>query len=175
MGFINVAKIMLILTVRMFNFRSLRRTTAEIQSYSFEPLNSGKILDRERDRDTTSQDSGISQMSVGPGDKMEALEERMEDLNISTNSVKTVKIFVSTNLFTSDSILHNGVFFLFFFRAGRHRYRHLHILSMVSLIKPFQGTQQIVKMVLFLKVVSHSFCSFLFEINKVVYHVLFFF
>ncbi|XP_034257106.1 CLIP-associating protein 1-A isoform X3 [Thrips palmi] len=66
--------------------RSLRRTTAEIQSYSFEPLNSGKILDRERDRDTTSQDSGISQMSVGPGDKMEALEERMEDLNLSTNS-----------------------------------------------------------------------------------------
>lgn len=66
--------------------RSLRRTTAEIQSYSFEPLNSGKILDRDRDRDTTSQDSGISQMSVGPGDKMEALEERMEDLNLSTNS-----------------------------------------------------------------------------------------
>lgn len=77
-----------ILTVTVYHFRSLRRTTAEIQSYSFEPLNSGKISDRERDRDTTSQDSGISQMSVGPGDKMEALEERMEDLNISSNSVK---------------------------------------------------------------------------------------
>lgn len=51
------------------------------------------MLDRERDRDTTSQDSGISQMSVGPGDKLEALEERIEDLNISSHSVKLIKIY----------------------------------------------------------------------------------
>lgn len=79
--------------------RSLRRTTAEIQSYSFEPLSSSKLLDRERDRDTTSQDSGISQMSVGPGDKLEALEERMEDLNISTNSGRSSSLPSPTHKF----------------------------------------------------------------------------
>lgn len=79
--------------------RSLRRTTAEIQSYSFEPLNSGKMLDRERDRDTTSQDSGISQMSVGPGDKLEALEERIEDLNISSNSGRASSLPSPTHKF----------------------------------------------------------------------------
>ncbi|KAK6619988.1 hypothetical protein RUM44_006388 [Polyplax serrata] len=57
-------------------YKSLRRTTAEIQNYSFE----SKLV--ERDRDTTSQDSGISQMSAGPGDKMEALEERIEAITI---------------------------------------------------------------------------------------------
>lgn len=38
----------------------------------------------DRDRDTTSQDSGISQMSVGNDVKNDiaALEERMEDLSI---------------------------------------------------------------------------------------------
>ncbi|KAL1513059.1 hypothetical protein ABEB36_002537 [Hypothenemus hampei] len=61
-------------------YRSLRRTTAEIQNYSFETL--GPKLDR--DRDTTSQDSGISQMSVGNDARNDvaALEEKMEDLNI---------------------------------------------------------------------------------------------
>ncbi|XP_069703536.1 CLIP-associating protein 1 isoform X4 [Periplaneta americana] len=65
-------------------YRSLRRTTAEIQNYSFEALGSGKLLDR--DRDTTSQDSGISQMSAGAGDKMDTLEERIEDRNNSGRS-----------------------------------------------------------------------------------------
>nr|CAD7262288.1 unnamed protein product [Timema shepardi] len=56
-------------------YRSLRRTTAEIQNYSFD-AGSGKIL--ERDRDTTSQDSGISQMSIGAG-----LEEQLEAMSIN--------------------------------------------------------------------------------------------
>lgn len=49
----------------------------------------------ERDRDTTSQDSGISQMSTGGNDNrpdpaVTGLEERMEELNIRQNfSVKT--------------------------------------------------------------------------------------
>ncbi|KAJ8972441.1 hypothetical protein NQ317_000032 [Molorchus minor] len=61
-------------------YRSLRKTTAEIQNYSFETL--GSKLDR--DRDTTSQDSGISQMSIGNDIKNDIgiLEERMEDLTI---------------------------------------------------------------------------------------------
>ncbi|XP_063217673.1 CLIP-associating protein 1-B isoform X2 [Bacillus rossius redtenbacheri] len=60
-------------------YRSLRRTTAEIQNYSFESgLGSGKQL--ERDRDTTSQDSGISQMSLGAG-----LEEQLEAMSLGSN------------------------------------------------------------------------------------------
>ncbi|KAJ8928598.1 hypothetical protein NQ314_018804 [Rhamnusium bicolor] len=61
-------------------YRSLRKTTAEIQNYSFETL--GSKLDR--DRDTTSQDSGISQMSIGNDIKNDIgiLEERLEDLSI---------------------------------------------------------------------------------------------
>lgn len=41
----------------------------------------------DRDRDTTSQDSGISQMSLGNDVKNDVagLEERMEELNIRTN------------------------------------------------------------------------------------------
>ncbi|KAJ8925598.1 hypothetical protein NQ315_009438 [Exocentrus adspersus] len=64
-------------------YRSLRRTTAEIQNYSFETL--GSKLDR--DRDTTSQDSGISQMSIGNDIKNDIgiLEERMEDLSIKSH------------------------------------------------------------------------------------------
>ncbi|KAG5871175.1 hypothetical protein JTB14_007902 [Gonioctena quinquepunctata] len=64
-------------------YRSLRKTTAEIQNYSFETL--GSKLDR--DRDTTSQDSGISQMSVGNdiGKEINFIEERMEELNIRPN------------------------------------------------------------------------------------------
>nr|XP_015837162.1 PREDICTED: CLIP-associating protein 1-B isoform X6 [Tribolium castaneum] len=64
-------------------YRSLRKTTAEIQNYSYETLSS-KL---DRDRDTTSQDSGISQMSVGNDVKNEIgiLEERMEELNIRAN------------------------------------------------------------------------------------------
>ncbi|CAG9813465.1 unnamed protein product [Phaedon cochleariae] len=63
-------------------YRSLRRTTAEIQNYSFET--SGSKLDR--DRDTTSQDSGISQMSIGNDvGKDVNIEERMEELNIRPN------------------------------------------------------------------------------------------
>ncbi|XP_063908195.1 CLIP-associating protein isoform X7 [Zophobas morio] len=64
-------------------YRSLRKTTAEIQNYSYETL--GSKLDR--DRDTTSQDSGISQMSIGNDIKSDIgiLEERMEDLTIRAN------------------------------------------------------------------------------------------
>ncbi|ERL88765.1 hypothetical protein D910_06147 [Dendroctonus ponderosae] len=60
-------------------YKSLRRTTAEIQNYSFETL--GPKLDG--DRDTTSQDSGISQMSAGNDmrNDIAAIEEKMEDLN----------------------------------------------------------------------------------------------
>lgn len=80
----------------------MRRTTAEIQNYSFEALGSGKLLDR--DRDTTSQDSGISQMSAGGGDKMDTLEERMEDMSITRNN--SVRSPVDTLLMEiwSDSI-----------------------------------------------------------------------
>ncbi|VEN50087.1 unnamed protein product, partial [Callosobruchus maculatus] len=61
-------------------YRSLRRTTAEIQNYSFE-------IGSKLDRDTASQDSGISQMSVGNdiGREITSLEDRMEDLAIKTN------------------------------------------------------------------------------------------
>ncbi|XP_049819238.1 CLIP-associating protein isoform X3 [Aethina tumida] len=61
-------------------YRSLRKTTAEIQNYSYETL--GSKLDR--DRDTTSQDSGISQMSLGNDVKNDVgtIEERMEELTI---------------------------------------------------------------------------------------------
>lgn len=64
-------------------YRSLRKTTTEIQNYSFETL--GSKLDR--DRDTTSQDSGISQMSVGNDvrNDLANLEERMEELHIRPN------------------------------------------------------------------------------------------
>ncbi|KAF5301656.1 hypothetical protein FQA39_LY10703 [Lamprigera yunnana] len=64
-------------------FKSLQKTTAEIQNYSYETLSS-KL---DRDRDTTSQDSGISQMSLGNDIKSDiaALEERMEELTIRPN------------------------------------------------------------------------------------------
>lgn len=64
-------------------YRSLRKTTTEIQNYSYETL--GSKLDR--DRDTTSQDSGISQMSVGNDVRNDIanLEERMEELTIRQN------------------------------------------------------------------------------------------
>lgn len=66
-------------------YKSLRRTTAEIQNYSFEGLALG-ISKLERDRDTTSQDSGISQMSAGGNenrtDGIVSLEERMEELSL---------------------------------------------------------------------------------------------
>ncbi|XP_066245678.1 CLIP-associating protein 1-A isoform X2 [Euwallacea similis] len=68
-------------------YKSLRRTTAEIQNYSFETL--GPKLDR--DRDTTSQDSGISQMSAGNDARNDitTIEERMEDLNIRQYSARS--------------------------------------------------------------------------------------
>ncbi|XP_025829154.1 CLIP-associating protein isoform X2 [Agrilus planipennis] len=58
-------------------YRSLRRTTAEIQNYNYESL--------DRTRVTTSQDSGISQMSIGCDirNDVAALEERIEELKIS--------------------------------------------------------------------------------------------
>ncbi|XP_050313911.1 CLIP-associating protein 1-A isoform X2 [Anthonomus grandis grandis] len=61
-------------------YKSLRRTTAEIQNYSFETL--GPKLDR--DRDTTSQDSGISQISAGSDMRTDIanIEEKMEDLSL---------------------------------------------------------------------------------------------
>ncbi|XP_056638130.1 CLIP-associating protein isoform X3 [Diorhabda sublineata] len=63
--------------------RRLRRTTAEIQNYSFEAISS-KL---DRDRDTTSQDSGISQMSAGNDVARDErlLEEQMEELSIRPN------------------------------------------------------------------------------------------
>ncbi|CAH1111377.1 unnamed protein product [Psylliodes chrysocephalus] len=63
--------------------RKLRKTTAEIQNYSFETL--GTKLDR--DRDTTSQDSGISQMSAGNdvAKDLNLIEEQMEELTIRPN------------------------------------------------------------------------------------------
>ncbi|CAG9837434.1 unnamed protein product [Diabrotica balteata] len=63
--------------------RRLRRTTAEIQNYSFETL--GTKLDR--DKVTTSQDSGISQMSAGNdiGKDVTLIEEQMEELSIRPN------------------------------------------------------------------------------------------
>ncbi|XP_031328724.1 CLIP-associating protein-like isoform X4 [Photinus pyralis] len=66
-------------------FKSLQKTTAEIQNYSYETL--GSKLDK--DRDTTSQDSGISQMSLGNDIKSDVitLEERMEELTIRPNYV----------------------------------------------------------------------------------------
>lgn len=79
-------------------YRSLRKTTAEIQNYSFETLGNQYFVERDfflksllflgskldRDRDTTSQDSGISQMSIGNDIKSDIgiLEERMDDLTI---------------------------------------------------------------------------------------------
>ncbi|XP_076259114.1 CLIP-associating protein isoform X28 [Rhynchophorus ferrugineus] len=66
-------------------YKSLRRTTAEIQNYSFETLGRSRIFSGpklDRDRDTTSQDSGISQMSAGNDVRNDIgiLEEKMEDL-----------------------------------------------------------------------------------------------
>ncbi|XP_037092973.1 CLIP-associating protein 1-like isoform X3 [Pollicipes pollicipes] len=43
---------------------SLRRTTAEIQNYSFDGRDGGPKPESEPERDSTSQDSGISQMSL---------------------------------------------------------------------------------------------------------------
>uniref|UniRef100_T1IXA2 TOG domain-containing protein n=1 Tax=Strigamia maritima TaxID=126957 RepID=T1IXA2_STRMM len=62
---------------------NLRRTTTEIQNYSFDTLDHGYTKERtkdrfERDRDTTSQDSGISQMSA-PDGRMDILEESPEN------------------------------------------------------------------------------------------------
>ncbi|XP_067003312.1 CLIP-associating protein 1-B [Anabrus simplex] len=81
-------------------YRSLRRTTAEIQNYSFGELNSGKLLDR--DRDTTSQDSGISQMSSGPGDKVDGLEEQFEAMSVTrTNSGRSSSLSSPTHRLNS--------------------------------------------------------------------------
>ncbi|XP_066957441.1 CLIP-associating protein 1 isoform X34 [Macrobrachium rosenbergii] len=50
-------------------YRSLKRTTAEIQNYSFDlDLNSSRRDSLEKHRESTSQDSGISQLSTGGGD-----------------------------------------------------------------------------------------------------------
>ncbi|CAH1123842.1 unnamed protein product [Ceutorhynchus assimilis] len=75
-------------------YKSLRRTTAEIQNYSFETL--GPKL--ERDRDTTSQDSGISQMSTGNDLRNEAtIEEKMEQLNLGARSGPMSLPYTSVN------------------------------------------------------------------------------
>ncbi|XP_060519972.1 CLIP-associating protein isoform X2 [Cylas formicarius] len=68
-------------------YKSLRRTTAEIQNYSFETL--GPKLDR--DRDTTSQDSGISQMSIGNDMRNDfaIIEEKMDELSIRHFNVRS--------------------------------------------------------------------------------------
>ncbi|KAK7070641.1 CLIP-associating protein 1 [Halocaridina rubra] len=50
-------------------YRSLKRTTAEIQNYSFDfDISSSRRDSLEKHRDSTSQDSGISQLSAGGGD-----------------------------------------------------------------------------------------------------------
>ncbi|XP_069987943.1 CLIP-associating protein 2 isoform X20 [Penaeus vannamei] len=49
-------------------YRSLKRTTAEIQNYSFDLDLSSRRDSLEKHRDSTSQDSGISQLSAGGGD-----------------------------------------------------------------------------------------------------------
>ncbi|KAK8736521.1 hypothetical protein OTU49_005051 [Cherax quadricarinatus] len=59
-------------------YRSLKRTTAEIQNYSFD------LESLEKHRDSTSQDSGISQLSAGGGDirNIEAVDDKhCEDTN----------------------------------------------------------------------------------------------
>lgn len=65
---------------------SLRETSAEIQNYSFDGLDDSFTKERrELDRDTTSQDSGISQMSVLDG-RMDVLEEKYESSPDDENS-----------------------------------------------------------------------------------------
>ncbi|XP_076047968.1 CLIP-associating protein isoform X10 [Oratosquilla oratoria] len=55
--------------VYRYKLMSLKRTTAEIQNYSFDlDLNSSRRDSLEKHRDSTSQDSGISQLSAGGGD-----------------------------------------------------------------------------------------------------------
>ncbi|XP_069183085.1 CLIP-associating protein 1-B isoform X33 [Procambarus clarkii] len=59
-------------------YRSLKRTTAEIQNYSFD------LESLEKHRDSTSQDSGISQLSAGGGDirNIDAMDDKhSEDTN----------------------------------------------------------------------------------------------
>lgn len=58
-------------------FRSLRKTTAEIQNYTYE---TGTEKPPDKDN-TTSKDSGISQLSG-----IEALEETMEELSLQSSS-----------------------------------------------------------------------------------------
>lgn len=66
-------------------FRSLRKTTAEIQNYTFEAG-----TDKPPDKDnTTSKDSGISQLSG-----TEALEEALEELSIQSSSSVSLLCFV---------------------------------------------------------------------------------
>lgn len=64
--------------------RSLRRTAAEIQNYSYEGI--GTKLDR--DRDTTSQDSGISQMSVGNDGRNDVRNDVDAELAMRTQALK---------------------------------------------------------------------------------------
>lgn len=81
-------------------YRSLRKTTAEIQNYSYETL--GSKLDR--DRDTTSQDSGISQMSLGGAnndimtkvDGVAILEDKMEELSLRGRGPRSLPPYGST-------------------------------------------------------------------------------
>ncbi|XP_068228567.1 CLIP-associating protein 2 isoform X21 [Palaemon carinicauda] len=65
--------------------RSLKRTTAEIQNYSFDlDLNSSRRDSLEKHRESTSQDSGISQLSTGGGDirNIDAVDDKgSEDTN----------------------------------------------------------------------------------------------
>ncbi|XP_071053520.1 CLIP-associating protein isoform X4 [Onthophagus taurus] len=64
-------------------YRSLRKTTAEIQNYTYET--SGSQLDREKD--TTSQDSGISQMSIGNDVKADVTLEEQASLSSSNSTI----------------------------------------------------------------------------------------
>lgn len=84
-------------------YKSLRKTTTEIQNYSYEL--SSKL---DRDRDTTSQDSGISQMSVGNDVRNDIanLEERMEELYIrkcSSNETQSLPYTINGISSTGDA------------------------------------------------------------------------
>jgi len=71
-------------------YKSLRKTTAEIQNYTYE---TGTEKPPDKDN-TTSKDSGISQLSG-----TEALEEAMEELSLQSNSsVSTLSSTTSTTL-----------------------------------------------------------------------------
>ncbi|XP_054279467.1 CLIP-associating protein 2 isoform X5 [Macrosteles quadrilineatus] len=72
-------------------YKSLRKTTAEIQNYTYETG-----MDKPPDKDnTTSKDSGISQLSG-----TEALEEAMDELSLQSNSSSTTSTTLTNRVLT---------------------------------------------------------------------------